>query len=428
LNGKQDSTKLWLTAIGMLIALVLVACGGSDSPSPTSESQGVAVLEPTNGPPATEMATASAVITSTPAPPGATAASEPTTTPEPTPIPTASATAMPTATPTGTSTPTAIPTATPPPTATATATPMHPLSIDLMRQGEYPGSEIVIEQTLETGVNYNRYIASYQSEGLKIYALLTVPFGEKPESGWPVVVFNHGYIPPEQYRTTERYVAYVDGFARNGYIVFRSDYRGHGNSEGEARGSYGSPDYTVDVLNAVAAIKNYPEADPERIGMWGHSMGGHITLRSMVIDDDIKAGVIWAGVVASYPDLFERWRRRAGGNPTPTPDPDNPRRRWRTDLQETYGSPDENPEFYASISANTFVEDLSGPVQLHHGTADTSVPIEFSAILYEQIQDVGGTVEYYAYEGDDHNISNSFGTAMQRSIAFFDTYLKGIAP
>lgn len=428
MNGKQDSTKLWLTAIGMLIALVLVACGGSDSPSPTSESQGVAVLEPTNGPPATEMATASAVITSTPAPPGATAASEPTTTPEPTPIPTASATAMPTATPTGTSTPTAIPTATPPPTATATATPMHPLSIDLMRQGEYPGSEIVIEQTLETGVNYNRYIASYQSEGLKIYALLTVPFGEKPESGWPVVVFNHGYIPPEQYRTTERYVAYVDGFARNGYIVFRSDYRGHGNSEGEARGSYGSPDYTVDVLNAVAAIKNYPEADPERIGMWGHSMGGHITLRSMVIDDDIKAGVIWAGVVASYPDLFERWRRRAGGNPTPTPDPDNPRRRWRTDLQETYGSPDENPEFYASISANTFVEDLSGPVQLHHGTADTSVPIEFSAILYEQIQDVGGTVEYYAYEGDDHNISNSFGTAMQRSIAFFDTYLKGIAP
>ena len=49
-----------------------------------------------------------------------------------------------------------------------------------------------------------------------------------------VVIFNHGYIPPAQHRTTERYVAYVDAFARNGYIVFRSDYRGHGNSEGEA--------------------------------------------------------------------------------------------------------------------------------------------------------------------------------------------------
>ena len=48
-----------------------------------------------------------------------------------------------------------------------------------------------------------------------------------------MIVFNHGYIPPAEYRTTERYVAYVDGFARNGYIVFRPDYRGHDQSEGE---------------------------------------------------------------------------------------------------------------------------------------------------------------------------------------------------
>jgi hypothetical protein len=34
-------------------------------------------------------------------------------------------------------------------------------------------------------------------------------------------------------------------------------------------------------------------------------------------------------------------------------------------------------------------------------------------------------VEYYTYEGDNHNISNSFNLAMQRSIGFFDTYVKG---
>ena len=70
--------------------------------------------------------------------------------------------------------------------------------IESLRQRVYPGSEIVIEQTLTSGVNYERYIASYLSEGLKIYALLTVPQGEKPADGWPVVVFNHGYIPPDQ--------------------------------------------------------------------------------------------------------------------------------------------------------------------------------------------------------------------------------------
>ena len=121
---------------------------------------------------------------------------------------------------------------------------------------------------------YDPLLVSYESDGLKIYALLTVPNGDEPATGWPVVIFNHGYIPPAQYRTTERYVAYVDAFARNGYIVFRSDYRGHGSSEGEARGGYGSPDYTIDVLNAVSSIKRFPDADPNRIGMWGHSMGG----------------------------------------------------------------------------------------------------------------------------------------------------------
>jgi dipeptidyl aminopeptidase/acylaminoacyl peptidase len=242
-----------------------------------------------------------------------------------------------------------------------------------------------------------------------------------PESGWPVVVFNHGFIPPDEYRTTERYVAYVDGFARHGYIVFRSDYRGHADSEGVASGGYGSPDYTIDVLNAVAAMKAFPQADPARIGMWGHSMGGYITLRSLVVSEDIRAGVIWAGVVASYPDLLTRWRRPATGGLPPTPRPGS----WRGSLAEMFGSPEENPSFWASISANSYLADLSGPVQLHHGTADTSVPLEFSATLYEQILDVGGTVEYYEYPDDNHNLANYFTTAMQRSIQFFDRYVKG---
>ena len=297
----------------------------------------------------------------------------------------------------------------------------HPLAIEWLRSQSYPGSEIVIEQTLEPGVNYSRYIASYRSEGNKIFALLTIPQGEKPTSGWPVVIFNHGYIPPAVYRTTERYVAYVDGFARNGYMVFRSDYRGHGFSDGEATGGYGTADYTVDILNAVAAIKQHPDANSNRIGMWGHSMGGHITLRSMVLTQDIKAGVIWAGVVGSYPDLLERWRRPGIRVPVNIP---AQWRRWREELVNGYGAPAENPEFWAAISSNSYVAELSGPIQLHHGTADDSVPFEFSNTLDAQIRAAGGGVENYIYPGDDHNLSINFGTAMARSIAFFDSTLE----
>lgn len=336
---------------------------------------------------------------------------EPASPPTLTIAPSSTATPSPTQTPTQTPTPTQIPTATPTP---------HPLEISAMRDREYPGSAIVIEDVLDPGVGYSRYYVSYLSEGLKIYALMTVPDGEKPATGWPVIIFNHGYIAPDVYRTTERYIAYVDLIARAGYIVFRSDYRGHDRSEGEAGGAYSRPDYTIDVLNAVSSMKMYPDADPNRIGMWGHSMGGYITLRAMVIRDDIKAGVIWAGVVGSYEDLLYNWRRGTGSSPDSQPRPGS----WRTTYTDLYGTPQENPDFWNSISANSYLADISGPIQLHHGTADPDVPIEFSEKLFYQLLDVNKYVELYKYEGDNHNISNYFSTAMQRTIEFFDRYVK----
>jgi len=328
-------------------------------------------------------------------------------------------TTSPTATATRTPTPTS--TTTPTVTPTPTATP-HPMSIPALRMGEYPGSEIIFEETLEPGANYNRYYVSYLSEGLRQYGLLTIPYGETPATGWPAIVFNHGYIPPDQYRTTERYIAYVDWLARSGYIVFRIDYRGNDQSEGIARGAYSDPGYTVDVLNAVGALQQLPAADNNRIGMWGHSMGGYLTLRAMVLSEDIKTGVIWAGVVASYPDLLSRWRRGSSAAVTSTP---SPARRWRSDWYAVYGTPEENPQFWDTLSSNSYLEDISGPLQLHHGTADESVPLLFSELLFEQLQAAGKTVELYTYEGDNHNISNSFSQAMRRTIEFYDRYLKG---
>ncbi|OGH10864.1 MAG: peptidase [Candidatus Levybacteria bacterium RIFCSPHIGHO2_01_FULL_36_15] len=299
---------------------------------------------------------------------------------------------------------------------------LHPLSIEYMRRQEYPGSEIVIEQTLPSGSSYSSYIASYKSDGLKLYALFTIPFGEKPKNGWPVIVFNHGYIPPAEYRNTERYVAYTDAFSRNGYIVFKPDYRGHGNSEGNPEGAYYSSAYTIDVLNAVSSIKRYKDADSDRIGMWGHSMGGSITLRSMVVNDDIKAGVIWAGVVASYEDMAKNWRRSTPW--VPSQREQAIRRPGRQMLIDKYGDFDANPNFWNSISPISFVRDISGPVQIHHGTADESVPLLFSQRLNEALKNARKEVEMFTYPEDDHNISANLYTALQRSVEFFDKKLK----
>jgi dipeptidyl aminopeptidase/acylaminoacyl peptidase len=180
---------------------------------------------------------------------------------------------------------------------------------------------------------------------------------------------------------------------------------------------YDAPAYTIDVLNAIASIKQHPDVDPDRIGMWGHSLGGYITLYSMVIGNEVKAGVIWAGVVGSYADMLALWDEQSIWFPPQA-------QQWRTAIFALTGTPAENPAFWNSISATNYLADLSGPLQLHHSSIDESVPVEFSTRLSQQIEAAGEMVETYIYARDDHNLSNNFTPAIERSLAFFDYYLK----
>lgn len=299
---------------------------------------------------------------------------------------------------------------------------VNPLQIPEMRKRSYPGSEIKIEDTLESGSNYQRYLTSYQSDGLKIYGLLTVPVGEAPEGGWAAIVFNHGYISPAEYRTTERYGAYVDFLAGSGFIVFKIDYRGHGDSEGEPQGAYFSPAYTIDALNAFSSLQKYQGVNPKRVGMWGHSLGGNVTVRSMVVNPEVKAGVIWAGVASDYKTMFEKFFSRR-----PNEGSLEQQERWRgarRQFIEKYGEPSQNSQFWDSIDPVHYIKDASGPLQIHHGTADETVPVTLSENLKSALEGAGKTVEYYTYPGADHNISSpGFEVAMDRTVAFFKKYL-----
>lgn len=296
----------------------------------------------------------------------------------------------------------------------------HPLSIDYLRNRNYPGSQIKIEKELEEKQKYQQFIASYESDGLKIFALLTIPKGEMPAGGWPAIVFNHGYIPPDQYKTNERYTDYVNKLASSGYVVFKIDYRGHGESEGNPEGGYGSNAYTIDALNALTSLQKFDKVNPEKIGVWGHSMGGWIALRMLVAKPEkIKAAVIWAGVVGSYQDLLDLWWSRR-----PTPNHTHWRGKWRNELISQYGPVSDQNEFWKSISPTTYIYDIQTPIQLHHARGDTTVPIDLSEKFYNRFKSAGKPIEFYPYQGDNHNISQNFSLAMQRTIQFFDKYLK----
>jgi dipeptidyl aminopeptidase/acylaminoacyl peptidase len=189
--------------------------------------------------------------------------------------------------------------------------------------------------------------------------------------------------------------------------------RGHDKSEGEPVSAHFSEKYVIDTMNSISYLKNYEAVDEESIGYWGHSNGGEIGLRVILLSDDIKAASFWAGVVGTYEDMFETY---------------NDQIPFLQDLSheliQENGLPSENPKFWNDLEAHNYVEDISVPVEIQHSTGDEVVPIELSLSLKEALEENNKTIEYHEYQGGNHNISINSSLAWQRTIDFFNRYLE----
>lgn len=172
--------------------------------------------------------------------------------------------------------------------------------IESLRQREYRGGEIKIEETLSSNNSYTKYLISYPSDDLKIYGVMNVPSGNGP---FPTVILNHGYFNASTFSSGDGTDGMANILASNGYLTLASDYRGFGKSENDGEGSRGhNPNYAIDVLNLIASVPTLQKADINRIGMWGHSMGGEVTLRTSEVTDKLKAIVLWAPTSANASD------------------------------------------------------------------------------------------------------------------------------
>lgn len=301
-------------------------------------------------------------------------------------------------------------------TETAEPFPFQELTIPYLKNRTYQ-SQLNDRQRVGGGPGYTNYLTGYSSDGLKINGLLAVPTGEMPEDGYPAVVFVHGYIPPTTYKTEQNYNLYVDYLARRGLVVFKIDLRGHDQSEGEAGGSYYSGDYVVDVLNAYSALQNSELVNPDKVGLWGHSMAGNVVLRAMAAYPTIPRVVIWAGAVYSYEDF-----RTLGisDNSYRPPTQVSERRRQRDELFATYGQFDPNSWFWRQVPATNYLDDIRGEIQIHHAVDDGVVSIEYSRGLAEALAKTTIPHQLFEYASGGHNLTGSaFSQAMQRSSEFY---------
>jgi dipeptidyl aminopeptidase/acylaminoacyl peptidase len=288
----------------------------------------------------------------------------------------------------------------------------HPDTIPALAEKEFLGDGLQLGSVLAENASYTRYYITYKGEGFTISGIMNVPAGEGP---FPVLILNHGYIDPRVYVNGAGLKREQDFFATNGYVVLHSDYRNHAQSDfdpgNEVRPRSG---YVEDVLNAISAVKksSYTFLDKENIGMLGHSMGGGVTENIMVTKPDIaKAFVLLAPINADYKVNFDKW--------VATEWPET-----AAEFYQVYGSYDDNPTFWKDISAINYIQNINAPIMLHQGTSDGEVPVDWSQDFAAALKKAGKEITYYEYPGEPHIFGTAQPLVMQRTLEFFDKYLK----
>lgn len=335
-----------------------------------------------------------------------------------------------------TMTPSPVPTMTFTPSPTLTVEELiFPYTIEGLRQHDYKSGKIHIQEELEDKNQfYTSYLIDYPSDGLTITGVMQIPVGEGP---FPVIVMNHGFFARSVYKTgdgTDRVSPYL---AEHGYITIAPDYRSWGESD--AGESFFYSGLVIDVINLIKAIPSLPKADPERIGIWGHSMGGGVTMKVLTVlggrDARVRAAVLYSPVSADDADMIERWGMGCFGdiaagelvegcNSSDIIPETLPR-----NLQDAYRFAASDADTLKKISPIHHLYYVDVPIQIHYGTEDgkllSGTPPQWSVKLTQALRDAGKDAALFQYEGEGHSfIGQPWFDFMSRTLRFFDEHVK----
>jgi dipeptidyl aminopeptidase/acylaminoacyl peptidase len=273
----------------------------------------------------------------------------------------------------------------------------------------YGVGELVIHEVLAENSYFTRYLVSYPSDGLTIYGFMNVPV--RGLSPFPVVIAIHGYIEPQDYQTLDYTTGYADTLARAGFLVIHPNLRGYAPSDdGPNLFRVGM---ATDVLNLIALVKAgagqpgpLEQARGDAIGLWGHSMGGGISIRVLTVSPDVKATVLYGAMSGDERRNYEAIQRWSNGE----------RGNEELEVPETD---------LLRISPIYYLERIQAAVSIHHGEADLTVPIAWSLELCQTLQELGKSVECFTYPGQPHTFdATGSETFMQRVVAFYDQWLR----
>jgi dipeptidyl aminopeptidase/acylaminoacyl peptidase len=245
----------------------------------------------------------------------------------------------------------------------------------------------------------------YWVEGKKVSGQLHQPEGAGP---FPVVVMLRGYVDRAIYQPGAGTRRAAEVFADNGYLTLAPDFLGYGESDPSFPNNLEDRFFhPVEVLQLIASLPNLPQADPDKVALWGHSNGGQIALSVLEISGQNYPTSLWAPVSKPFPysilyysDEAEDYGRAL---------------RQVVAAFEAWYNADE-------FSIHNYYDWIGAPVQLHQGTNDEAVPEKWSRELEKALKEKDKVVKLYVYPGADHNLTggdDSWNLAVGRSLAWF---------
>jgi dipeptidyl-peptidase-4 len=230
-------------------------------------------------------------------------------------------------------------------------------------------------------------------DGVELDGWLMMPNDFDASKKYPVLFFV--YSEPAAQTVLDRWsgrrMLWHQLLTEKGYLVASIDNRGTPAPRGRAWrkivyreiGTIASADQAAAVQ---ALIRERPYIDAERIGVWGWSGGGSMTLNAMF----------------RYPEIYH-----TGMSVAPVPD----ETLYDTIYQERYmGLPDENAEGYRKGSSITYAENLKGNLLIVHGTGDDNVHFQGTERLINKLVEHNKRFTMMAYPNRSHGIFEGRGT------------------
>jgi dipeptidyl aminopeptidase/acylaminoacyl peptidase len=142
-------------------------------------------------------------------------------------------------------------------------------------------------------------------------------------------------------------------------------------------------------------------------------MGGGVVFNTLVAAPGlVDAAVTYASVSTDAVDNYERWIRFDDG-----------RSELAARIEAEHGSPEDDPEFWDGVSARSYVDRITTPVMMHHGSVDATCPVAWSRATRDALEAAGVDLTYHEYRGEDHYFYGGWSRSMQRTLAFLDEHL-----